>query len=547
MLKSSHHSYNLVLILLLAVFFALYSFLAWSTIWPLARHFNHFIFNWPDENANYFFAAIFAKHGVLFFPEYLNVLSDNLLHSRSINVVDANLVPVAFLPTVAIFGLFFKFLGPWGILFFTPLLALITIYIIYRLSYLLWSDHKFSLTIAILLLSASPWLYFANFSFLPTVLFIFLLSAGYGCWARSLKVGDRHGLYWQGGTVLLSLAVVSRPSEIVWVAFIALFIIYLHRSVLDLKRLLASVFILLAIGAWSLGLNYLTYGHYLSFGYFDMQGGNLSSEFNDHTNSWRSWLILLFSPFGFDIKSIAYNFYHYFIRIGLYKVILALLAIIFLAVKYKRFSSMPKVWQRYFILVIPVFILILLYYGSWDIADPLVKSLNRLSSSYVRYFMPLYILILPLAAWALLKIFWRENKTVQLSFYFVLIVIAIVSIRGAFLVGPDGLLDTRQALLGYYQQFAVVREIAPPSSLILTNREDKIFFPYYKVVVPQGSLALWPRLASLVDRVPLYFYTNKSDEEIALDQQAAQQVNLELVEPVSIWEDFRLFKIIKKF
>lgn len=540
--------YNLVFILLLVLFFGLYSFLAWSTIWPLARDFNHFIFNWPDENANYFFAEIFAQQGKLFAPEYLNVLSDNLLHTRSINVVSANLVPIGFLPILIIFGLFFAGLGPFYVLFLTPLLALITVYIIYRLVYLIFGDIKLALVSALLLLSLAPWLYFANFSFLPTVLFIFLLSAGYWSWAHSLVVGDKPGVYWHLGTLFLSLALVSRLSEILWVAFITFFIIYLYRSRLGIRRMAGSLLIFLGVAIWSLWLNQITYGHYLSFGYLDFQQTEAwPNEFKmgNGGQGILKWLALLFTPFGFKASLIIYNFYHYFIRIVLYKFILAGLGILLMYFKFRK-NGWPLVWRRYFTLLVPVFVLILLYYGSWDLADPLVKSLNTLSISYVRYFMPLYILLLPLAAWTLITIFWQNTKIGRWAFYFLVFTLSLVSVRGAFIVHPDGLLDTRQTLIGYYQQFAAVKNIAPPDSIIITTREDKIFFPYYKVVAPQGDQTLWPRVLPLLDHRAVYYYSEKNDEEIAVDRQEADQVNLELAEPVNIWGNFRLFKIIKK-
>lgn len=77
-----------------------------------------------------------------------------------------------------IFGTAFKFLGPIGILFLTPALASLSVFIIYRLFYRIFNDLDVSLVIALLLLPLAPWLFFANVVMLPTILFIFLLASG---------------------------------------------------------------------------------------------------------------------------------------------------------------------------------------------------------------------------------------------------------------------------------------------------------------------------------------------------------------------------------
>ncbi len=146
---------------LLLIFFLLYSFSIFVCWWPQWQGDRHLIFNWPDANANYFFAKTFAQEYKLSYLEPLNNLSDNILHSRSINIIDGKLVPMNWLPNIIIFGIFYKLLGGLGVLFLVPLLAILSAYFFYRLLAIVF-EEKIAWTSLLLLLPLSPWLYFAN-------------------------------------------------------------------------------------------------------------------------------------------------------------------------------------------------------------------------------------------------------------------------------------------------------------------------------------------------------------------------------------------------
>lgn len=547
-MEKQNKKYNLILIFCLILFLIIYSFLVWSVWWPGYGQFSQMIFNWPDENANYFFAQVLAQSGSWLVPENLNILSQNLLHTRSINVLPTgDLVPMTFLPNIVIFGLFFKILGPHLILLLTPALAIATVYIIYSLTGYIFKDNRLALVTALLFLGLAPWVYFANFSLLPTILFIFLASAGYLAWAKSFSSARSPSFYWFLGALLLSLALVCRPTELVWLALTTLFVLYLQRAKLNKIKIVGGSLICLAVVVGFLGLNKITYGNYFTFGYLDFETGRLSRELVVSSDlGFLSALKLLLMPFGFDPLLIGSNVYKYFFRLAWPPVIFALLGLYFVLRKICIKKADDRAWHKYLLLVPWIFIIILLYYGSWDLADPLVKNLNGLSISYVRYFMPLYILILPLAAYGLIKIFWSAHRAGQWSFYMLVAIIMTAGVYQAFYAKNDGLLATQSTLVAYYQQFVRVKNIAPADAIIINSREDKIFFPYYKVVVPQGDLPLWPRLLPLLDQQPVYYYTDKNDADLEIDRSQANVIKLELAEPVNIYHNFRLFKVIKK-
>lgn len=537
MMMSKQKKYNISLLVLCLIFFGLYSFTTISVWWPNWLNFHHLIFNWPDANANYFFAQVFANKGVLFWQEPLNLLTDNLLHTRSINVVDGNLVPITFLPGIVIFGLFFKLLGSVGILFLTPALAAISGWLVYRLMEHIFSDIDLAWLTAVLFLSLAPWIFFANVVMLPTVLFIFLILAGWLFIVKSFE-HDKHGWRWFLGASLLSLALIVRPTEMIWLLLIRIFILYINRARVILSRFVLGVLVLIALLFIFLFLNKITYGGYLSLGYFNLQSGSTSPEFSQ-SGPWvlfNSIKLFLF-PFGFNAWLIIKNFYKYFIEIIPLHFILAIGGVVWLFSK----KQINFIWQKYLFLTPVIFLLVLVYYGSWDLADPLVKELNHISTSYVRYFMPLYIWILPLVSLALIKIF-KESRQPKL-YYVIIFFILVISFKVAFYSEHDGLIENRHTLIGYYDQYQKVKNIVPDDAILITDRTDKLFFPQYRVIVPQGDLPFWERVSAISLDYPIYYFTAKSDDEIAIDQQAANQVNLILTDPSQIWHNFKLYKV----
>ncbi|PIR06440.1 MAG: hypothetical protein COV55_04100 [Candidatus Komeilibacteria bacterium CG11_big_fil_rev_8_21_14_0_20_36_20] len=528
---SKEKKFNIILGILCLIFFGVYSFITLSIFWPHWSEFHHLIFNWPDANANYFFTQLLAQQHTFFAFEPLNQLTNNLLHARSVNVVDGHLVPITFLPVIVIFALFFKLLGSIGLLFLTPLLAALTVYIIYRLVYYIFQDLDLAFLVGLLMLPLAPWLYFANVVMLPTVLFIFLASLGWLLITKRLTTADRGKSWWFCllGSLFLSLAIVVRPTEMIWLLLIAVFVFYVNRKKIEYQKTIAGFLVFMLILFLFLSLNKIVYGGYLSFGYLNLQSGDLPTEFSGSS----SWLKTIFIPFGFHPRLIWYNLCKHFVSLIFFHIIFALGGILYLILK----DKISKVWRYYFFVTSLVFVIILFFYGSWDLVDPLVKNYNTISISYVRYFMPLYLFILPLVA-LLIKAAGRWKGG-----YLIVAALAIFGFKTAFYTAHDGLLKTKETMESYYRQFEQVSQIAPQNAVIISERGDKIFFPYYKVVVWQPNLPIWPEIVKIIDDTPIFFYTSQSDEELVVEENKVGVVGLKLVEPVMIENNFRLFQV----
>lgn len=538
---SREKKYNFILLLICLVSFFSYSYLLLSVWLPNWSQFGHLIFNWPDANANYFFSMVFAKMNTFAELEPLNYFTQNLFHTRSINVIEGNLVPMTFLPALVIFGMFAKVLGSVGILFLTPLLAVLSGYFIFVISKNLFKSLTLSFLLAILFMTLAPILYFANIVMLPTILFIFLLLGGWTAISYDFLEGRKQNFLWGIGVLSLSLSVLSRPTEIVWVALLTLFIFYINKHKIGLFKFIWAIVIFVALAIIFLSLNKSIYGGYFTFGYLNLQSGGTSSEISEHT----SILKLLFAPFGFDAGLLISNIWKYLIKIILPHFALAIVGYIILFIKLKK-NKLSIAWKKYLLFTPFIFFFVLLYYGSWRLADPLVRELNTISISYVRYFLPLYIWLLPATGLAMIKLFYRQLKMNQLAYYVVLLAMIAFSFKVAYLAKNDGLVATADTLDGYYQQYQKVTELAPLGSVMLTERSDKIFFPKYKVVVPQGDLPLWSRLSEIAKDNDIYYFTDKTDSQIDSENEIANQSKLEISNKINIQDNFNLYKIIIK-
>lgn len=526
--------YNLIVVILAGLFFFVYSYISFSTWLPEWLNLKQVIFNWPDANANFYFARIFAEQGSLAVFEPLNQATGNLLHSRSINVYLNHLVPVSFLPSIVLFGLVAKIFGTAGLLFLTPLLASLTVYMTYRLVYYIFSDIDLALLVALLFLPLAPWLYFANIVMLPTVMFVFLTVAGFLSLALAFR--EKKWFWWILFSFLLSLAIIIRPTEIVWLAVVVLIVFLKNKNKLDYKKIIPAIAIFVLLVLVSLYLNKITYGSYFATGYFNLQSGEQATEFASSTNYFK----LLIAPFGFDIKQIFYNFGKYFVKLNWPMFVLALFGFALVVIRRMK-EKKDSIWCSYNPINFSVFILLILYYASWNIADPLVRNLNNISISYVRYFMPLYIMILPLAAHAI-KFLAKKSKWLYLI---IILLVSAFSFHLAFYSPNDGLMATKENLDTYRQYYLEVHKIVEDDAIIITDRTDKIFFPAYRVIVPQGDLPFWPRLDKIVDTENIYYFSNTSEQQATSLKSEANASGMEIVELVEIGNGFKLYKIIR--
>lgn len=522
--KNNYQIIGLSISALAFIFYAANILFLWYPQWQDSKH---LAFNWPDANANFWSVQRIVKNFSIGEFDGLNIPGDNLLHTRSQNVIEGVTLPMTFLPSLFVLASLSWCLGLFSSLLLVSLLAAATLYIFHLLVLKLLKNEKAGIISISLLASLAPWAYFAAQPLLPNIIVIFFAILSLYLFLENKYLA---------GSLFFALAIVCRPPEIIWLAPLLLLFFYYLRPRIAKIRILNSAIIFVAIMIWALYLNKTVFGGYFLTGYSNFQANNLPSEINIASNNIFSWLF----PFGLNLLLAVKNYIKYFwLLIWPYSIFIVLGMLNILR------QQKNIIEKRYLIVYVVLSALLVLYYGSWDFADPLVKNLNTISISYVRYFLPIFIMSIPLVVLGLdylVKNLQRQN------IWRILISSALIlfSLYQFYFTTNDGWLAVSRYVRGYYTEYQAIKKIAPPGSVIISERSDKYLYPYYRVVGPQGDLPVWPRIKNIHGVVEVYFYSNQSVEQIESLRQTMSSSQLDLSVPILIKEDFNLYQVIRQ-
>ncbi len=465
-------------------------------------------FNSPDETANYFFAKLYAEEDTLRVFEPLNFLADNRIHPRSMTVVDGYLVPGSFFGMILFYGWIAKFFSAKIILVLTPLLASFAVICFYRLITKIF-DRCIAFWSALLLLVHPAFWYYSARGLFPNVLFVSLLLIGFYflLYRDDLRSSEMKLERWAYINYIFSglffgLAMAVRPSEIIWVAGALIALCLVYRK--NLRIWQAALFLLFAALAFSsiFPYNQIFYGSPFSTAY------NLGEGVSSGENGSLGWLASLgqyIFPFGFHPKNILQNFSVYFVGMFWWLAVPAYAgALIFLK---KIFDGKSEKKQEiYFWLSGFIALFLFIYYGSWNFYDN-PAEVPSIGTSYVRYWLPVYILSVPIIITALdkfvEKIYPKERKIM------VGVLMAVLFFSSVSLVIFDkneGLAKIKANVREYTLIAQAVNGLVPSESIIIVDRADKIFFPERRVLLPLRDDETYRLIPNLVNLAPLYYY-----------------------------------------
>ncbi|MDX9893266.1 MAG: glycosyltransferase family 39 protein [Patescibacteria group bacterium] len=476
------------------VFLVVYCFLAT----PIATDTNvGQRFDWPDETANYFWSKYYAQSGELTAPEPLNFVAQNQIYPRSFNVrSDGSLVPGSFLGLILLFGTIAKIFGSWSLIYLTPLLGVLAVFAFYIIVKEIFNP-KIALIAAILMLFNPAWWYYSVTAMLPNVAFVSLLLM-----SIAFLFGKKFD-YWQLllSAFLLGLAVLVRPSEFIWIGFIYLVLVFYLRPKLNLVKVILYLAVVATVILPIFYQQQILYGSFLASGYSQLQDQSSTCQWCDTVKS----LIL---PFGFHPRLLASNLWtHYFSRLWWLSLLAVLGLVAFLT---QRGKPKPETFV-YILLSLVIFGWLGVYYGSWEFADQLTVHLNTLGLSYVRYWLPLYLMALPFVAISLIFLSqffpprWR-----RLVIAFLLLALFYQSASLVLFKKPDSIVPVRQRIAEYKNVARQVYDLTPEDAVIVTVRKDKVFFPQRAVIHTFEALSLNPALIEILPalktKVPLYYY-----------------------------------------
>ena len=431
------------------LFVAIFLFVLIASVSVFRMHQN---VNSPDEAANVLFVKSWKNEQRLFAKNLVSQTKSYPLFPRSTAPVGEGVVPTGFVGLPIIFGTISIALGAWSIfyltMFFTAIAAIGFWYVI---------KNIFSRSIA----EVSMWLFLFNPAVLyysvrglfPNILLVDLLiiAAGAAWYAYAER---SRAMMVLSGSALVG-AIIVRPPEALVAAVLFSVAMYVQGS--DQTRAVAKKIVIVLGGLAALMLLARS-RNWLPGGYRFL---NSNSIFG-----------MLF-PFGIYFSRIAHAGYYFIAKLFLPITIFSVAGTYF-ALRELRADKKVIAYIGFFgVLSAWLFAL----YGSWVFSDNL-KDPNAVTMgvSYVRYWLPFFILSLPLAAVALEKISLRIR----------ILCVAALIIFGMWCAffGMEGLLWVTDEVNTSHKTEQEILIHVPENAVIAVRAWDKYFFPERSVLQP---------------------------------------------------------------
>lgn len=572
---------NIIFVVVLAVAF----FIGTASFNYLSQADNNIKWSSPDETANYFFAREFSQTNRLSFFDKAGVIGDYLLMPRSVRNDFGFIKPVSFLGIILIYGSLAAILGVSVIPYLTPLFASFGIIIFYFLIKRLFSE-RIALWSAIILAFFPVYIYYTVRSMFHNVLFIVLVLAGLYLSVLALgSIKPEHlkflswqlprSFWWQAayalmGGGLLGLALITRTSEILWLgpALFFVWLFYARRLGLTKLVLIASgLFIPLVVVAY---YNQILYNSFWYGGYNEMNRSldDIASSGRALLHSgWGSqgleYLRLVGERvldnvfyFGLNWQQSLVMFRHYVIEMFPFLTYLGLGGfVLFIGQNFFH----PR--RKHIVLLLAwlaASAFLIFYYGSWQFNDNPDLSRHTIGNSYTRYWLPIYLGMIPLASLALVKVTRAFScllpaaaKNMRLIFAFfsqalVVWFLAVWSLNFVLFGSEEGLVR-----LYYVNQAEKINSerilaLTEAESIIITRYHDKFFWPQRRVIMgtfPNDEI--FTAAAKLTNYYPVYyynFYFSEPDLEY-LNSRRLVPYGLRLVTIGKFNSDFGLYRL----
>ena len=515
------HNFDYIILALLAFGF----FVATSLFNYTTQSADYVKFLSPDETANYFFARQYAETGSISVFEPANLVAEEIVHPRSIRSDNGWLKPVSFLGIILIYGQIASWLGTAVIPFLTPFFAALGIIFFYAFVRKLFGRQP-ALISAFLLASFPVYFFYTARSMFHNVLFIVFLIAG--SYFLLLSLPSRTSIkrkFWSWHlsskdllTYFFSLlvglmfgaAIGARSSELLWlgpVLFVA-WIFYARR--LGLTRLVLMIggliLALLPIFYW----NQILYSSPFFGGYGEMNrslteisqvsGQFLQSSVRGDFSYYHSAATVLVNNifyFGYQPYQSLKMFFYYVPK--MFPLLCSFVFVGFLIFIYKIIQRPKRGAYLYLLSWLILSVILVFYYGSWHFNDNPDPKRFTIGNSYTRYWLPMYIMAIPLASLFIVSfsrfiasLSWPKLDLELQRRWRRFLATGLMIILSSFLVVQSllfTLFGSEEGLATlYYNHFAdrdnarAITDLTEDQSIIVTQYHDKQLFPERKVV-----------------------------------------------------------------
>lgn len=481
----------------------------------------------PDETANSVFAILYAEEGKLALREPLNSTLGDVLHPRSVFAREGMLVPSGFLGIPLLYGMFGKMFGVWAIPLFTSLLACAGACAWWGIVRRMFD--RTTATLATILLAFHPaWWYYSARALMPNVPFAacVLLAIWWGLAKpfASFFPGRLEKLPWIDAAisgVFFGIALLIRPAELPWMLFAGCVGYVILRPRIKRVQLYAFFSAIVLTLLPLLPFHAALYGHPLATGYTPRP--SVSSEVTLLPEGVQDALSMASAPewwgvvqrvaspvfpFGIHPRNALRAVSAYGLGLFWWMSLLAAVGVWF-AIPDRTVAREVRM-RRYAFLGMSLCISIWLFilYGSWTIHDNPDPSAVSIANSYVRYWLPFFLVTTVPAALAIqrfAKRFFRGAMALA-CMGIILCISTSLSIQATFFAPHDGLVSVARTLSISREIKERLLALTEEDAVVVVDRGDKLFFPERSVLYPlrsERTYALLPRITLLA---PLYYY-----------------------------------------
>ncbi|XOU94780.1 MAG: hypothetical protein ACNFW9_01805 [Candidatus Kerfeldbacteria bacterium] len=500
-------------------------------------------FSSPDETANYFFTNLFANESQLKYYEPLNQLVDGVVMPRSMGFVDGYTVPSSFLGMIIIFGLIAKVLGTGIILLLTPIFSVIGVIFFYLLLKNIFTKNIAFISSLLLFFLPTYWLYSSRGMF-HNILFISLLIIGFYYLVLLLrgKASNKKMILFSSlSGFFLGLSIITRMSEIVWVGLIVLVLLVYKRNKLDWKLIVSFLVPVVLLLGTLITINYQIYGGPLPATY-SSQLVESSVTASSSSNLIKTIGNLIF-PFGLNFELIGKALHQYLVLIFPWYSILLLTSIIWFC-KNVIFSKVSKIFPEvkkfandvpkkiiiYFLTFLIMSVWLILYYGSFEFYEYIDKTKIIFSSSYLRYWLPIYIFGIPLLVMGVVNIasLFKSKRAAKLVTFLLIIGFVYFSLATTIVDPLHGISQVKRNNIRSLEISTEINDITSTDSIIISGFADKVFFPERKVVVelPGDARNKAKVLSVLLDNTTVYYYHSMLDNDSVKTIEELKKLNV---------------------
>ncbi|MDD5110189.1 MAG: glycosyltransferase family 39 protein [Patescibacteria group bacterium] len=482
-------------------------------------------FNSPDEAANFYFANRVADGQTIAAAAPLGDAGGGIVHPRSTAIFNGRLVPLSFLGLPYWYGIAGRVVGS-SLVYLTPLLAVVGGLALYRLLRRIFGHTVALLTVALLPM-VPPWWYYSARSMFHNLPFLALTLVGLAAVASVHRHGRRGAAAIAG--VSLGLALAFRTVEAFWLAPLLLLTFVLCPGRYKRRWWLVAAGVI-AVWLPILVQQAATFGHPFRFGYLLPPAGD------DVASAAAQRSVSDLIPFGLHPRRAWSNAWRFIVQMFPWIFWPAALGMVTQLISWRALKNVRR-W--YIAGYLGVSALLVLYYGSAQLADNLNPAAVTLGMSYVRYWLPVYVGMLP---FTILGVQWLAAR-VHAKFFRrligggLLLAIAGLSIRMTLNAPQEGLRQVRQAVIAGYAKRAAVASRVPSDAVMVAERSDKLFFPTFPVVSTLMDPTVQQNLPALVAVRPVYYYTFLDDFDLAALQTQLARYRLQLSLPTVIDRD----------